>query len=53
MRTSAVAGLIFVIIRMGTLRGAMAVNEDRWRIGLVNYAGEAPLLLRKYRENKE
>lgn len=49
----AVAGLIFVIIRMGTVRGAMAVNEDLWRIGLVNYAGEAPLLLRKYRENKE
>ncbi len=49
----AIAGLLFLIMRMGTPRGAMSINENLWRIGLTNHAGEAPLLLRRYKRDKE
>lgn len=40
----------FILMRLGTPIGATNTNENLWRIGLTNHAGEAPLLLRKYRE---
>ena len=41
----------FILIRLGTPIGTSNINENLWRIGLTNHAGEAPLLLRKYRES--
>ena len=43
--------VVFILIRLGTPIGATNINENLWRIGLTNHAGEAPLLLRKYRES--
>lgn len=40
----------FILMRLGTPIGATTTNENLWRIGLTNHAGEAPLLLRKHRE---
>lgn len=48
-----VAGFIILVMFMGTPRGAMSINENLWRIGLTNHAGEAPLLLRRYKRDKE
>ena len=45
----AFGGLVFLIIQFGTPLGSKQINENLWRIGLVNHAGEAPLLVRKYR----
>lgn len=42
---------VFILIRLGTPIGATNTNENLWRIGLTNHAGEVPLLLRKYRES--
>lgn len=41
----------FILMHLGTPIGATNTNENLWRIGLINHAGEAPLLLRKYRES--
>ncbi|MCI8980540.1 MAG: hypothetical protein HFE52_07735 [Clostridia bacterium] len=41
---------VFILIRLGTPIGATNTNENLWRIGLTNHAGEVPLLLRKYKE---
>ena len=49
----AVAGFVVLLVLIGTPRGAKSINENLWRIGLTNHAGEAPLLLRSYKENKE
>lgn len=48
-----VSGFIVMLIMIGTPKGAKSANENLWRIGLTNHAGEAPLLLRKYRQNRE
>lgn len=40
----------FVLMCLGTPVGATNTNENLWRVGLTNHAGEAPLLLRKYKE---
>lgn len=40
----------FILMRLGTPIGATNINENLWRIGLTNHAGEAPLLLRKHRK---
>lgn len=40
----------FILMRLGTPIGTTTTNENLWRIGLTNHAGEAPLLLRKHRE---
>lgn len=44
----AIIGLITTLVLIGTPQGAYGINEELWRIGLVNHAGESPLLLRKY-----
>lgn len=49
----AVAGFVVLLVLIGTPRGAKSINENLWRIGLTNHAGEAPLLLRSYKENKD
>lgn len=49
----AIAGFIVLLVLLGTPKGTRAINENLWRIGLTNHAGEAPLLLRKYKQNKE
>lgn len=49
----AVGGFIVMLIMIGTPKGAKSVNENLWRIGLTNHAGESPLLLRNYRQDKE
>lgn len=41
---------VFILMRLGTPIGTSNINENLWRIGLTNHAGEAPLLLRKHRE---
>lgn len=49
----AAGGFVVWLVLLGTPKGAKAINENLWRIGLTNHAGEAPLLLRKYKKNKE
>ena len=39
-----------LIVKLGTPAGAQEINENLWRIGLTNHAGEAPLLLRRYED---
>lgn len=43
-----ISGLLALLIWLGTPRGAMAVHNGLLRAGLVNHAGEAPYLLRRY-----
>ena len=43
-----ISGLLALLIWVGTPRGAMAVHNGLLRAGLVNHAGEAPYLLRRY-----
>lgn len=47
----AVAGFIVLLVFLGTPQGASVINENLWRIGLVNHAGQYPLLLRKFKEH--
>ncbi|MCL2773613.1 MAG: DUF87 domain-containing protein [Oscillospiraceae bacterium] len=47
-----IAGLIFLIIVFGTPLGFKRINENLWRIGLVNHAGETPLLIKKRKYKK-
>lgn len=42
------SGLLALLIWFGTPSGAMAVHNGLLRAGLVNHAGEAPYLLRRY-----
>ncbi len=49
----AISGFIVMLIMMGTPKGAKSINENLWRIGLTNHAAEAPLLLRKYKQDNE
>lgn len=44
----ATIGLLATLVLIGTPKGAYQINEDLWRIGLTNHAGESPLLLRRY-----
>ena len=43
-----ISGLLALLIWLGTPRGAVAVHNGLLRAGLVNHAGEAPYLLRRY-----
>ncbi len=42
----------FLLMFLGMPQGTIGINENLWRIGLTNHAGEAPLLLSK-RKGKE
>ncbi len=42
----------FLLMFLGMPQGTTGINENLWRIGLTNHAGEAPLLLSK-RKGKE
>lgn len=44
----ATIGLLATLVLIGTPKGAYQINEELWRIGLTNHAGESPLLLRRY-----
>lgn len=48
-----VGGLFFLIVAFGTPRGGTSISNDLRRAGVVNHAGEAPLLAARYtdREN--
>jgi len=42
-----IIGLVALIIFFGTPFGAKQINDNLWRIGLINHAGESPFLIRK------
>ena len=48
-----IIGLFYLIVWIGTPFGSRRINENLWRAGLVNHAGEAPLLIKKYRNNEK
>ena len=50
--TVIVGGSMFLVL-LGTPAGAGKIHDDLWRIGLINHAGETPLLIRKYTEKNE
>lgn len=45
-----VGGLFFIIVAFGTPRGGASISNDLRRAGVVNHAGEAPLLASRYKE---
>lgn len=47
-----VAGLLVILVLMGTPRGSKNTREALQKIGLTNHAGEAPVLVRKHKEVK-
>ena len=47
-----VAGLLVILVLMGTPRGSKNTREALQKIGLINHAGEAPVLVRKHKEAK-
>lgn len=48
-----IVGLFYLIVWIGTPVGAKGINENLWRVGLVNHAGESPILIRTYREKEK
>ena len=48
----AVGGVLFLIVLFGTPFGSKGVNDELWRVGLINHAGETPFLTRKHRDRK-
>ena len=47
-----VAGLLVILVLIGTPRGSKNTREALQKIGLINHAGEAPVLVRKHKEAK-
>lgn len=45
-----VFGLVLMLIIMGTPRGSITTREALQKIGLVNHAGEAPVLVARYKD---
>ncbi|MCR4693179.1 MAG: DUF87 domain-containing protein [Firmicutes bacterium] len=48
-----IVGFAVLLILLGTPYGAKSINENLWRIGLTNHATESPLLLRRYKKDKD
>lgn len=46
----AVGGLLAVLVLLGTPWGGKATREGLQKVGLINHAGEAPILLSKYHD---
>ena len=46
----AIGGFIVLIVFLGTPKGAKRINQSLNIVGLVNHAGQSPLLLKKYKE---
>jgi len=43
-----ILGFLICLMLIGTPKGAYEINEQLYRAGLTNHAGESPLLLRRY-----
>lgn len=48
----AVGGVLALLVWMGTPMGGKTAKEDLQRVGLMNHAGEAPILLAKYQDKE-
>lgn len=48
----AVGGVLALLVWMGTPSGGKTAKEDLQRVGLMNHAGEAPILLTKYQDKE-
>lgn len=46
----AIGGFIVLIVFLGTPKGAKKINQSLNIVGLVNHAGQSPLLLKRYKE---
>ena len=46
----AIGGFIVLIVFLGTPKGANKINQSLNIVGLVNHAGQSPLLLKSYKE---
>ncbi len=46
----AIGGFIILIVFLGTPKGAKKINQSLNIVGLVNHAGQSPLLLKRYKE---
>lgn len=46
----AIGGFIVLIVFLGTPKGAKRINRSLNIVGLVNHAGQSPLLLKRYKE---
>ena len=45
-----IGGFIVLIVFLGTPKGAKKINQSLNIVGLVNHAGQSPLLIKKYKE---
>ena len=45
-----IGGLVFLIIKFGSPVGAKRINDNLWRVGLVNHATEMPFLMKRHRD---
>ena len=45
-----IGGFIVLIVFLGTPKGAKKINQSLNIVGLVNHAGQSPLLLKRYKE---
>ena len=45
-------GMVYLIVMLGTPFGSKKINDNLLRIGLVNHAGETPLLVRKSKDEE-
>lgn len=45
-----IGGFIVLIVILGTPKGAKRINQSLNNVGLVNHAGQSPLLLKRYKE---
>ena len=46
-----IGGFIVLIVFLGTPKGAKKINQSLNIVGLVNHAGQSPLLLKSYKEH--
>ena len=47
-----IVGLFYLIVWVGTPYNAKQINENLWRVGFVNHAGESPILIKTYKDKK-
>ena len=47
-----IVGLFYLIVWIGTPFGASDINRNLWRVGLVDHAGESPILIKTYRDRE-
>ena len=45
-------GFVWLIIMFGTPYGSKRINDNLWRVGIINHAGESPTLIKKSKDKQ-